>query len=291
MRTAFVAAFAFIILNVPAALAQDAFEIRVSIAPFASPLAPLQEAPMTSFTLDVPCVAPGSDPTSSKVDVKVDQFPAWATATVSPTEFPLDPMTCRAGRITFEGTLTVAANDQAPAFTPTPLTIAATLANANPPIRGEGTVAVTAGYFSVLDIQLAETIKTTAPDTDVEFPLTLTNLGNGKTRVTFEIVEIGNTLTGQAPSPIELQSKQQGGTQTSATVLLQLHTRAAKGYANEVSVANYRITSALAEDPTMKGDEAMVSVLVTTKGLGTPGPGLALLTLAAAAAVTLRRRA
>lgn len=270
--------------------------IHIEIPPLDAPIKPLQGASTITATVVVPCAEITDDPARPQVVMSLLEHPTWATVTLSPGQFAPDPMRCEEGSIREPVDIVVKATEQAPAYQAAPLRIGATWEGSVQQLSGEGGVDIQAAYFGVLDVQLVEAIQTAAPGTVAVFPLTLTNFGNGVTRVTFEIVDATEGIHAELPAPITLQSRHTGGVQITATVPLTLRSADGVGYLNQVDTVTYRITSAYEGEPASEGDDSTVSVLLTTKGFGTggeataPGPALPLLALAlVGAALALRR--
>lgn len=191
--------------------------------------------------------------------------PAWSAVTISPASDVATLEMCEDGYAERRATLTISASDQAPAFSPGGLTLRVTVGD--PPRQEEAsvTVAVTADYFALLDVSLAETNKVVAPGETAKFPITLTNLGNGKTRVRFVLDDATEGLTVGPPSPVELGSRQQGAPTTSTTVEVAVRADARGLYVNEVGVVNLRVVPEHAGEPPRTGEERTVSFLLTTK--------------------------
>ena len=282
---------------VPTAAAQQQAQISVVLNPPSEPVKPLQ-API-SFTGTVTLIADSSAYSGIigvPVAYTVTKQPAWANVLVSPSTdiFPVGTSTPSQN---FQSsrpiTVTVTASDAAPAFQADQIEITATTTSTpgGKAVSGKGNVPITADYFSIIDVQLAEAIKVERPQSVVSFPVKISNYGNANTKVTFTIGDgTSQNLQVPVPNPVTLQSKQAGGNQISADIPLNIQTPYKNGYMNEVGIVNYKITSAYALDPKIKGDESSVSVLVTTRGFYVPGPSPILFVgLVAAAALLLRR--
>lgn len=229
--------------------------------------------------------------------------PAWATCTPNPASdvFP-PPQTGGTPGTSYSQTRTVkiviSASDQAPAFNPQPLQITASTqpGGTGSPLTGTGSTVVEAGYFSILDVQVQNAIVVERPQTTINIPVSVNNLGNAQTKVNFDLGEgstvgdIANALQPQLPPPTTLGSKQAGASVTKADIVLTVQTPYKNGYMNEVGTLNYKITSAYALNPALKGDESKLSVLITTRGFYVPGPSpILFLGLIGVVALTLRR--
>lgn len=236
------------------------------------------------------------------VEYKATKFPPWASVTISPANdvIALAPGAAGAGSAQVTGsrtfTVSVLASDQAPAFQPADIEITATFRPQQPgatPVSKATTVPIQADYFSILDVVLTQSIQQDRPQATVAFPVKITNLGNGNTKVNFAIAEGGNPkdLGVIVPGPTILQSKQAGGNLITAEIPLSIQLPHRNGYMNEPATVTYQITSNYALDPKLRGDETQFTVLVTTKGFYVPGPGpFLLLGVLLVGAIILRRR-
>lgn len=282
-----------LLLLAPLAAAQmDATTLRVTAEPFPGLVRPLQGLQETKVLVDAPCAVPGSDPTRARIDLWTTQAPAWTTALVSPSTFALDPTTCQGGRLRYEASLVTTASAQAPAFKPDSLKVHAAWVGATPNLTAEDDVEIEASYFSVLDVQVVQAIQTVKPGGAATFPVKVTNLGNGETKVYFDLESADPGLMAMTPAPVVLQSRQAGGTAITAEVPLVIEAPAGGGFVNKVGTASYRLRSHYALDEGLAGDSTTIALLVTVKGLDAPSPGpLPVLALAAVAALMVARRA
>lgn len=283
---------------VPTAEAQGTqYSIVISLTPPAEKVKPLQGQITFGGKVEYAADPSGqSNLVGVPVSYKVTKAPAWAAVTVSPGAdvITLTPGQQYTGNRQF--TVAVTASDQAPAFQSDTIEITATVTPAAPatPKSAAQSVPIQADYFSILDVQLSQAIQQDRPQATVTFPVKITNLGNGATKVNFALAEGGNpqNLALLIPAPVTLQSKQAGGNQISAEIPLQVQLPHKNGYMNQVGSVTYDITSHYALDGKLIGDKTTLSVLVTTKGFYVPGPGLLLVVgVVAAAAGLLRRRA
>lgn len=283
-----------LLLLAPVGAAQtDATSMRVTVEPFGAPIPPLKGMLTTKVMIDAPCLAPGSDPTRARMDLWVTDVPAWSTVTIAPSSVAHDPTACKGGRLAQEATLAATTTDQAPAFAPQPFRVHAAWVGAMPNLTASDDVEVSASYFSILDVQLAQSIQTVRPGGVATFVVKLANLGNDVTKVVFELEAAENGFTTAEPKPIVLQSKQAGGDAISAEVPILVQAPEGAGYTNQVGTVTYRIRSHHATQEDLVGDATTISLLVTAKGFDAPAPGpgvLPLLALAAVAALVSARR-
>lgn len=273
----------------PFAAAQAPVElVTVEVAPFDEPVKPLQGTQTTEATVRVSC-ALAEPPASIVVTYNVPEAPAWATVLVSPSSDTAGPERCQTGYVTFIATLTVQANDQAPADVPAPIVLEARAGSGGAEHVERGEVNLTATWFSILDVQVVEAVAVVAPGATHAFPLKIANFGNGDTDVTITETERGEGITVRVPDTFRLGSKQQGSNDVSREVSIEVAADDARGFVNRVAVASLLVTSAYAADASQVGDDATVSLLVTVRSgafetaanIPAPGPLLALLSAAA----------
>lgn len=281
---------------VPTAAAQGSASITVTLDPASEKLKPLQgQISIRGKVIYTADQTAQSGIIGVPVQLSVKNAPPWASVTISPqslilqfTGTPGGPSTTA----TADFNVFVSATEQAPAYQAAPIEITASASKtpAGSAATSSGSIPVQAEFFSIVDVQLAEAVKIDRPQQPVVFPLTITNFGNANTKVSFEVLSQTESLEVPVPNPITLQSKQAGGNQITSTVPLTVQTPYKNGYMNEVGVVTYKISSAYALDPKLKGDESTVSVLVTTKGFYVPGfSPVFLVGLLALSAVALRR--
>jgi hypothetical protein len=284
-----------LLLVVPSAAAQDlpVDLVTVEIAPFEEPARPLQGAIATEATVRVSC-AHANPPGIVHVTHMIAETPTWASTLVSPATDTAGPERCESGYVTFIATLTTNVSDQAPAHAPAPIVMASQVGGASPD-EGRASVDVSAAWFSIVDVQLAEAIAVVAPGASHTFAVKLTNLGNGETEVTLTPGDVGEGISVRVSEPFRLGSTQAGSNDISREATIEVTADDASGFVNRVAVANVHITSAYAADATQSGDDASVSVLVTVRG-GTaetldriPAPSLLLALLGGALVARARR--
>lgn len=286
-----------LVLLAPLALAQAPIPlVELSIDPFADLAKPLQAPVSTAIHARVSC-ALVRGPNGIPISYSVVSAPAWATVTIDPPTDVIEPLvscdTTSGGWVTREAVLSLQANDRAPAEAPAPIEVE---------VRADGTeeaalasVDVAASFFSILDVELIEAIHTMSPGATKEIVITVTNHGNGATRVTFETAEIGEGLTVALPDPFVLESAQSGGTRLSEDAIVRVTTADRSGFVNEVGIINLRILSAFEGDPSQEGDESQASLLVTTRtgipaSRDVPGPEIAAIGAALLAGAAMRGR-
>jgi hypothetical protein len=233
------------------------------------------------------------------VTYTVTAKPGWASVILSPSTdiFPNPtPGANNAGSFTSDAktplNICVTASQDAPAFVSDTIIISAAAQVQSGAASGTLNFPISADYFSIIDVALQEAVKVDRPQTPVTFPVTINNLGNANTKVTFTIDQNPNNLNIVPPQPTILQSKQGGGTKTQDTVQITVQTPYHNGYLNEVGTALFKVTSAYALDPKLVGDSSQLSIVLTTRGFYVPGfePWLLVAAVGGVAALLAVRR-
>lgn len=213
--------------------------------------------------------------------------PAYARVTVSPSiVFPEGDCD---GPWTAAVRIAVGFTAEAPALRSVPIEVSARVANATEEATANATILAVPAFFSILDVSAAETIRMARPQSVVEFPLTVSNSGNGRTKVLFEIVEAPDGVSAPVPMPVIVGARGEGDSNVTVPFTVMAPWRT--GYLNEVGTFTLQATSHLALDPKEKGDVTMVSVILTTRGFYMPATPVVAVLAAAAIAVALCRRA
>lgn len=279
----------------PVATAQAPVDlVTVEVAPFDAAVKPLQGSQTTEATVRVSCAlaeAPGGIP----VTHAIVEAPTWATVVVSPKEAVARPESCEMGWVSFIATITVTVDQLAPADAPTPIILESTAGSGSAQHAGRGEVNVTAAWFSILDVQIVEAMAVVAPGGTHTFPLKLENFGNGDTEITITETTTGAGISVRLPDAFRLGSKQQGSSDVSREVGIEVTADEERGFVNRVATTTLAITSAYAGDPTQQGDDATVSLLVTVRSgaletaANIPAPPVLLALLSAAVLLRARR--
>lgn len=279
---------------------QGELQVEINSQSADTQLKPLQ-APIElsgKVTYNGDAISPQSSLTGIVVSLEKLSAPAWSTVVFSPPQILLT-FAPQAGQTTASSTanfkVLVSASADAPAFQESEIKIQAkTNGNQALPAKTQtATASIRAAYFSILDVSLPETIKVERPQTPTSFPITITNFGNGPTKVNFELVTQtaeGDKMQIVPPQAITLESRQTGGSAITKDAILQVQTPYKNGYLNEPRSVTVKLTSHYATDSTLPGASDQVTVLVTTKGFYVPGPSPILLVgLMALAALVVRR--
>lgn len=275
--------------------ASQGAQVRVDVAPLPRPVAPQSGPTSTTVTVEVPCGAVGQEG-SRAVNLTLTGKPRWVTATVSPSTVHVGPGDCetRNGTARAQADLEVETTPQAPAFSPANVTVRASSDGLEP---GSDDVDVQAAFYAVLDVQTDRPVVVAKPGSQVDFPVELTNMGNGPVAVTAELTNRtpGSGLQPVLPGPVALGAEPTGGNRH-ATVTVAVETPERNGYVNEAGELEVTWKARYGPQPSLGGDESTSTFRITTKGFRLPAPGasavvpaLGAAALAAAAARPRRR--
>lgn len=284
----------------PVAAAQtDAVDwIQAEIAPFEDEVVPLQAPIATTMTTRVSCALAEAVSQSVLVSYVVAQKPDWATVVVSPATDAAPVGDCSGGYAApREARLTVTANDQAPAFVPSEIVVEVHAGVGPREQVDAASVALSAGYFAILDTQLGEPQAVIPPGGAHDFHIRVTNFGNGPTRLEPLLLNASPGLEIGLPPVTILGSKQQGASDVSADLPLRVGAIDESGSVNRVGFVNLHLVASYATDPSEGADESTVSVLVTVRsgaeresGSTLPLPGAGALALLGGAALVAALR-
>jgi hypothetical protein len=153
-----------------------------------------------------------------------------------------------------------------------------------------GTLLVKAKFLGLLTANVPTTIQEAGPQKEIRYEIELTNLGNALTNVDFTL--IGNAAAGWSPvppTPIIMQSQQQGGTEFTKKVNFLIQTPHKNGWNNDETTFQLRITPSSTKDPDLKGNPVAVNVLSRVRGIYVPGPEPILLVAALAGTALVAR--
>lgn len=256
-----------LLLFAPMAVAQPEVVdwLIVEIAPFETAVKPLQSPVTTTMTTRASCLLAESALAQIVVTYSVVERPDWAAVLVSPANDAVSAQSCSGGYVTFETSLTVTANEQAPAFAPAAIVVEVVAGTDERQQTERGEVALTAAYFPILDVQLLESQAVVAPGGTHDFRVKVVNLGNAQTRVEATLISATEGIIVGLPSATTLGSRQAGASTHTQEIVFSAHTEARGGFVNEVGTIVARLVGSYALDPAEGSDEAVVSFLVTVR--------------------------
>ncbi|MGQ0535468.1 MAG: hypothetical protein ACT4PT_05305, partial [Methanobacteriota archaeon] len=250
-----------------AASASCQTNLQLAITPPSACITPLQEVASVPIDVRYTYTDAGVSLITTPVTLEVIDAPAWVVISFTPQVLPLavvQPSGATTVGNTRESTGTVimqvAATINSPAFQPTSVKIQGTAAanGGNAQSTAQQTFTMCAGYFGIIDAVADTTIQKGGPQKQISFPITVTNFGNGQTKVFFDISakpegdERGYQVI--APQPIILESRQEGGRNIQKQANLQIQLPFKNGYVNNVGAVTVDITSNYALNQQFRGD-------------------------------------
>ncbi|MEA3191380.1 MAG: hypothetical protein QOD77_1962 [Thermoplasmata archaeon] len=149
-------------------------------------------------------------------------------------------------------------------------------------------------FLGLLSASVPATIQEGGPQKEITYELQLTNLGNSLTNVNFDLANAETVPEGWSPvppTPIIMQSKQQGGTEFTAKVPFTIQTPHSNGWNNDETTFQLKITPSSVNNPEDKGNTIAVNVLARVRGIYVPGPEPFLLVAAVLGAALVARLA
>ncbi len=155
-----------------------------------------------------------------------------------------------------------------------------------------GTINVFAKYLGLISANIPTTIKQAGPQKQIRYDIELTNLGNARSNIDFQL---GSDPSGGwnpvPPTQIVMESPAQGGTETSKTVGFLVSTPFKNGWNNQETTFQLRITPISTKDPEQVGQTVAVNVLARVRGVYVPTlEPVVLLGAVVGAALMARRR-
>ena len=132
----------------------------------------------------------------------------------------------------------------------------------------EFTLNFDAGYYPTIDIQLPESnSKQIDPTESAVFPIEIENLGNARTQVLFEILNVPKGWTIAITDNVVL-NEMEGST---ATAYLTINPPQNTGYHYDEQNIEVKIIPVRADNPLDQGDPLYQTFLVQSRGFSTPG--------------------
>ncbi len=263
------------------------------------PIDPLGEPAQLVLDVTIPCHADAPATVWTRASV-VDGPDAIGIETAAVTNDTAEACDEGNGTLTVGLPVEVAVTRDAPAFEPVTATLEIRVQENHTdgtttdldPVDAE--IMATPGYLNLYNVRLERKSAQAEPQTSVTYPIVIENFSNGPTRFEFNIANPDSLPQGFQPippSPVILESNATGGSTTSATVRLSVHTPFYNGYVDEEAAIQVRVDSFYAENTTYEGESTHLSTLTQVRGFHVPGPGLlALVALGAAGVIAHRFR-
>lgn len=261
-------AFAVLILGLAPAFAQasaipaDLFFDRF---PGEIPFAPAEAAAPLAFQYRCSGFSSVKDSTPQNVSFFVEKAPEWLTARIEPARIEL-PLCEGVGNASAR--VVASAANGSIALPGDQLMVRAQWETDGFLVNLTQSIGVSSPYVPLVRVEVAENETVARPQTPVVFPVKITNLASGNTRITFEVVSKDDALMIPVPNPVVLQHR--GSTHESAQIPFTIQTPYRNGPMDEVGTVTFRLTPAAALDPSIKGESQEISFVVHTKGFYVP---------------------
>jgi len=202
------------------------------------------------------------------VTIEIDPFeyPEWASVSVSswPTA------TVQREEKLYPVTLTVKIDEDAPAFGKGDIKIKVTVPKVGliDGIEKEVEIPFSAGYIPLVTHEFLEgNNKIIGPMDTAEFPIDIINLGNARTEVIFEIINVPDGWSAIITDDIIIEE----GEGSRFTIYLAVKPPKTFGYHDDSASIAIRYTPWMAENPQFAGEAKPMNVLVESRGFSVVG--------------------
>jgi hypothetical protein len=204
-------------------------------------------------------------------DIYVVKAPEWCTASVVPSKFTIPISLNNIAPANF--TLNIGIKENAPAIFDGMVTVKST-------IRGIGAIKTgifyqnitfTPGYLPFLKIDVSkDTFELIGPGDTANFDIEIENLGNAKTNVTCNVLDVPEGWTAYI-EPTTLIGSRTSDDNPKKTLQLVVKPPYGFGYHDEREVIRISITPSYFDNESLKGEEYFLSFIVQSRGFSTPG--------------------
>jgi hypothetical protein len=132
---------------------------------------------------------------------------------------------------------------------------------------------VRADYYSLLQAKVSQKVQQAGPYKEVPFDIELTNFGNARTQVAFEVTErpSGGKWSVSVPENIILNSPNSGTGSPQDVATLTVVTTYKNGWNNEQGAYTLQLNPTSADDPSKTGNTISTNMLVRVRGVYVPG--------------------
>lgn len=259
---------------------------QLSATPPGEPVRPLSGLQNVDLSVTYTYQEGGASFVTTPIELQVTESPGWITAIVTPSTVYVPVEDGQGGSTTVTTTVVVQTTSEAPAFQQGNIEIEGQARQNGDmaPSSGTTTIPIQAGFYSVIDARTNKSIVVAGPQEQIDFPVEVTNFGNGDQTISLEQSEKSGGLDVVLPGTITVSSTATGGQDNARELPVSVQTAYENGYINRPGTFNLDVTSAYALDQSNGGMSTRVSALVTTQGFFVPGPGTLLTALAGVAA-------
>lgn len=263
---------------VPLASAQATQTFITKVSPPTSPIQP--EIANPALTVEVkyqvesaPFTGVGAVSPNLKVDIAFT-CPAYVVIT-GPASITMTVTPGQETAFTETGSFNVAVKRTAPGLEQIPCTVKAT-ANALGQLESSSSAdtrfSVSADYYSLLQATVSKQLQQSGPYKNVPFQMDITNFGNARTQINFELVTEpkGGKWNVILPTQMILESPNTGLTPTQGQATMTVSTTYKNGWNNEQGSYTININSVAADDVSKPGNELQTNFLVRVRGVYVP---------------------
>ncbi|HHH80059.1 MAG TPA: hypothetical protein ENL13_04065 [Thermoplasmatales archaeon] len=207
------------------------------------------------------------------VNLYVEETPEWCTATVTP---PLIYMPISSTWHSENATVFLTLKENAPAFEQAKIKIRIRSDSVGKRViipEGNTTLDIPfrTGYIPIISLSVPEgNYKIISPYDTARFKIDVENLGNEKTELTSYALNVPDGWTVTITSNTVLDSKARGGN-PKKSIELDVKPPYGFGYHEDRQVIQVSITPSYYNDPTLRGEEHILSFIVLSRGFSTPG--------------------
>ena len=279
---AFLATFMAAAMIGPLAAAQATTTLIESVAAPTQPIKPEIENPQITVKVKYQIENPATTPLSQvqpnqKIGITFNCPPYVVITGPSDITIGLGGTTPNQATFNGEGKFNVAIKRTAPGLEQIRCTAKASAGaggggQLQPSASTDYPFSVSADYYSLLQATVAKQLQQSGPYKNVPFVMDITNFGNARTQVNFELVSEpkGGKWNAILPTQMILESPNTGLTPTQGQATMTVSTTYKNGWNNEQGSYTIKIISAAADAPDKTGNELQTNFLVRVRGVYVP---------------------
>lgn len=204
-------------------------------------------------------------------DIYVVKVPEWCTASVIPSKFTIPVSPNNIAPANFN--LNVGIKENASAFLEGKVTVKLTIYGIGAIKTGifYQNITFTPGYLPFLRTDVPkDTFDLIGPGDTANFGIEIENLGNAKTKITCNVLDVPEGWTVYI-EPITLIGSRTTDDNPKKTLQLVVKPPYGFGYHDEREVIRVSITPSYFDNESLKGEEYFLSFIVQSRGFSTPG--------------------
>lgn len=268
--------------------------VSVELSPVQGTLAPFQGSVTSVVTTKVSCALAAQSPqTGLAVSYTLATKPPGILGLVLPPQDVADAKACDQGFVVLHAQLSMTASAAVAAFQDAEGTVTATVSPPSGAQSGSATIKAPVGYYGGLQLSAPEKVKQVRPGEAGDFLVTVKNVGNAASTITFAATATEG-LTVEAVPTVTIDPA------ATSEVHVRFQAVAAEGLVNRGDPITLKASPVAQKDASLTGPVAQLGLRVNTvqatqepseKEKKTPAAPLApALALAAVALITARRR-